>query len=755
MRRPLKLFLWLVLVNLSTVTAEEGLDITKVDIAQLATHAYGTELIFLENAHYTEHQSYKFEDFFWTGSGDGATEDNIWVSESPGVIYKTSTVVSTVFVETSKTPYNESTTPKALCTNDCDIPEPPSNEINPTPTQNEGNDGKSGRNHDHDGSDDDFLDAGRQFWLVTVLRSDGKDPAIVDLKNSLAKLYKVAFQRQQDQHLGLAPNRQKRAPIDQPVNVHIHKIDKQKLNGDDKIEVLYHVEVLGKPVDAYTAANDMKLVTDDEVQKALGYPFLIKAEPYLKASEPMSLSGARNTWFVIGASIMGILLLLLVLAFLILGFAKRNVTSPKTSALGIDNRRHIFERGVGPENKGLVQDGDSITQERNKDSPTYINFDNQHTNAGLVLRVASSASVTSSSSSSLDISPLMSLSKKRKTPRKPTRPRAALNKTVPLNMSMRKFPPEVFDSDSGTSRKDESPDFEENMDPGVMSPKSYLSMPSVRSFPRTNMPEPLAKVLEPVSVTHLDMPNDEVEYSNERRYGSEYMVRHGSVGTVEDPGVIGPAVWNMHCERLKHGVSVDQGISDLKDGQTNGNIARMRKRFHDLLDDTFSLFGSSRKGSPVKLTAENRSTSINIEVKSHSAIETRPDEPESNPIIRPRPKTTGAKNPEPHSSGPSCAWSSTAPSPLIRPVSAAPILPSAASSNASSRVPTAPGIDSGLRRMSSGALGSSENLPRVNVDHVLAEGRFRPSDPAISVIEAIKSEIERVSLPGSTTDLNR
>lgn len=72
--------------------------------------------------------------------------------------------------------------------------------------------------------------------------------------------------------------RQKRAPTDKPVNVYIHEVNKQKVDGEDKIEVLYHVEVLGEPVDAYTAANDMTLVTDDEVRKELGYPFVIKAE---------------------------------------------------------------------------------------------------------------------------------------------------------------------------------------------------------------------------------------------------------------------------------------------------------------------------------------------------------------------------------------------------------------------------------------------------------------------------------------------
>lgn len=44
---------------------------------------------------------------------------------------------------------------------------------------------------------------------------------------------------------------------------------------------------------------------------------------------------------------------------------------------------------------------------------------------------------------------------------------------------------------------------------------------------------------------------------------------------------------------------MDEGIEDFK---YSSSVARMRKRFHDLLDDTFSLFGS-RRGSPVPTEA--------------------------------------------------------------------------------------------------------------------------------------------------------
>lgn len=75
----------------------------------------------------------------------------------------------------------------------------PEGKIEPSPTIVPTDTIKENQNNENKGSgeedDDDFFDADRQFWLVTVLKSDGKDPIITDLKNSLAKLYKTAFQR--------------------------------------------------------------------------------------------------------------------------------------------------------------------------------------------------------------------------------------------------------------------------------------------------------------------------------------------------------------------------------------------------------------------------------------------------------------------------------------------------------------------------------------------------------------------------------
>lgn len=59
------------------------------------------------------------------------------------------------------------------------------------------------------------------------------------------------------------------------------------------------------------------------------------------------------------------------------------------------------------------------------------------------------------------------------------------------------------------------------------------------------------------------------------------------------------------------------GAEEKPDDARLSNNTRMRKRFHDLLDETFSLFGSRRE-SPIE---EGRP--VSLEVKSHSAMTNR------------------------------------------------------------------------------------------------------------------------------------
>lgn len=75
------------------------------------------------------------------------------------------------------------------------------------------------------------------------------------------------------------------------------------------------------------------------------------------------------------------------------------------------------------------------------------------------------------------------------------------------------------------------------------------------------------KVLEPVSVLHLDMSDDVIDNAlpdNSVRKDIG-LLRHGSMGAGEDPGVIGPVVWHMHRERLQHGISFSYLITKILD----------------------------------------------------------------------------------------------------------------------------------------------------------------------------------------------
>lgn len=112
----------------------------------------------------------------------------------------------------------------------------------------------------------------------------------------------------------------------------------------------------------------------------------------MKETEPQSLSTSNNTWIFIGVSIVGLLILLLIIAFFTLGVTKRK---RQAANVGLENRKHIFERGVGHENKGFVEEG-GRRQRHNEESPTYINFRNQRNGP----KASGSRSQSSMSSSS-------------------------------------------------------------------------------------------------------------------------------------------------------------------------------------------------------------------------------------------------------------------------------------------------------------------------------------------------------------------
>lgn len=127
-------------------------------------------------------------------------------------------------------------------------------------------------------------------------------------------------------------------------------------------------------------------------------------------------------------------------------------------------------------------------------------------------------------------------------------------------------PPEPYDQEIlNVLRKEQH----HQHSPGSGSIGSFLSMASVRSFPKCSVPEPLSRVLEPVSVTHLDHTEESSDSSRKPAIvGAKYKSMEPSKNTTRlakqfeieavadahlcrsqsdgaDPGVIGPAVWKF------------------------------------------------------------------------------------------------------------------------------------------------------------------------------------------------------------------
>ncbi|ETN65903.1 hypothetical protein AND_002319 [Anopheles darlingi] len=221
---------------------------------------------------------------------------------------------------------------------------------------------------------------------------------------------------------------------------------------------------------------------------------------------------------------------------------------------------------------------------------------------------------------------------------------------------------------------------------------SYLSMASVKSFPRCFVPEPLSRVLEPVTMTHLDQSDvyaDGVKSSGPdtaatSQYNTDtevHLARSQSDGA--DPGVVGPIVWQMHKKEM------EEITSPLRDPVVT------RNRFEGLLEGAIQLY--EEEEGPER--EEEQKNSIPLpgvirpcETRGKSALVVRETSRASSATIRPVTAAPGRKvdhshdhhlapgSPMPHGgrggpgggAGAGAAWSSGTHSPMVRPMSAGP-----------------------------------------------------------------------------------
>ncbi|XP_046971073.1 uncharacterized protein LOC124538115 [Vanessa cardui] len=461
-----------------------------------------------------------------------------------------------------------------------------------------------------------------------------------------------------------------------PVQVHIQNITESS----GSVQIVYVVLVGGRAVPAAVAARDMRLVRDAEVARELGAAVTTKAEPaYLKAAE--GLEGEAGTG-VRGAELWALAVgsvaaLLLVLALLLLLCVARRRKSMKSAASLRAYRTEMIRESERNQMKQINDDKDAklvsvVSPSRTRPS-------------SVLLPIYRAGSASGSSTSSSGVSEVAAALRRRQ--KKPHALRMPQKKRVGTTDSLL----EAAGVDSSDSGQRSSPP----------TPTSYLSMPSVSAFPRGNMVEPLSKILEPVSVRHLDIDSPpsspkqtRLSQANvvPRRQMPSQLVRLGSID--KDPGVIGPLVWDLHCQRIKDVSKPSSPARSTASACKEPSSSRMRRRFNELMDDAFTLFGSASSAN------------------SHETFTIDKQDSQEKNVLQARNRDVRV----PHSAGPGRVRAGADAAP--RPRTAA----WHAHAHSTPRLPA----------------------PVVNTTLITAEGRLAPDDPALPLISAIKSEIQRI-----------
>ncbi|KAK3929883.1 UPF0606 protein, partial [Frankliniella fusca] len=873
----------------------------------------------------TVQRTYRLEDFLWTGSGDGEVAPSPRPYDGTPVlalttttVYRTTTATTTVLA----TPTPLYTTSLIITS----VPRSPVLPINPTasfPWPGEGSVPSTaspypspswtllnGSPQDPDEAFDDSL-PGPRYWLVTVLKAnDTQDWHLATdlLESRLARLYKAAFLRQQERHLGIvnasalaALARLRRAP--DVVRVTVHNVTTLHRGGGGAApgaaRLLYWVRVRGRPVPAATAAHDMRLISDYEMAAELGLPIITKAEPYLHAPVPLAARGrSRDAWLLVGAAGCGVALLLLLLALAGAALSQRSraarrrrrVTgsaSASASSGGVaapdqhgrhgaaNRRRRLFH---GRDNKGFEPDErhhhhhhhhHHQQHKRDKSSPGFLGVAGASASGprggGSGLSGSGSGSRSSfSCASSCSGSGSGSSSDAALVRRRGPGPgpglhqgqqqqgshqhgrhqhhqalhhavNSALVDTLHLTEDDVVTPhprgtsvavgPSAAAPGGQDARVHEVDGASSPSAPARRaSPNSYLSMPSVKQFPRgASMPEPLTMDLDPVCISHLDgedslervtvsppvpahahtrpilrpPPPRKAVTAPVRAPPTAVMppqlqpplpapeqraaVRHSSLEG--DPGVLGPVVWGLRCQRVTSagsggsatatatatGSPSDGSGSPPGTGPAGTQAGRMRRRFHELLDDAFSLFAGSRSASrsasqgsqdgddstsssssspppPAPPAAGLQLSSVLGHVLPGPPPEHRVQSAVLRPVrvplgdVAPRPKTsvTDARRPSTASGnstgggaggaagGPRGAWGSD--QAVARPLSAGPF--------------HRPQLPDGSIGASVGSL-----TPRIDTAVILADARLPLHDPAVPLIAAIKHELSKFGAP--------
>ncbi|XP_037505444.1 uncharacterized protein LOC119381750 [Rhipicephalus sanguineus] len=181
-----------------------------------------------------------------------------------------------------------------------------------------------------------------KYWIRTVMRIERYNHSNTEkLAKNLAFVYEKAFAQRHASRRGRRYTGRSMAV--QVVNL---SVDYK----DQLMSLVYTLSQEGKPVPAEIAVDAMSVVNETDMSRLLGYPVVVKAEPYVKPTKTESVS--RLAWIVAGVLVS---IFALVLLFLVL-YCKccrpkvhRSPFSDSGSvrSYGRANRRKMFEESAG------------------------------------------------------------------------------------------------------------------------------------------------------------------------------------------------------------------------------------------------------------------------------------------------------------------------------------------------------------------------------------------------------------------------
>ncbi|EGI66030.1 PREDICTED: uncharacterized protein LOC105145483 [Acromyrmex echinatior] len=458
-----------------------------------------------------------------------------------------------------------------------------------------------------------------------------------------------------------------------------------------------------------------------EVALELGAPVIVQSEPYLKESRPLALSRRRDAWLLIGAAGAGIVLLIFVLVGLILAAKRKRahsaVVAPPNKSI-LKKEREYATATSGLDNTAfstseteIKTDGTSQRQTPRTLSRTPITPD---TPDSLELGIHEVSSDDDEEPKKTRGSVLWSTQK-----HAAKKTRASHGKMMRANAMDRAESPDSLTDHIETLESLEN-GYAKHKEESTASPRSYLSMPSCKQFPSMRSVEPLSRVLEPVMIRHLDIDSPElVRHNRSDNIDDTFLTRTSSAS--KDPGAIGPIVWNLRKQIFStEGNGTSETDADGVYHLPSGPVGRARKRLHELLEDSFSLFGSR----DVKIKEQRPSQPITVARTADTLAilsETRGKSAHVSPVTTP----TMEMKTRPRTSLPRRGLDED-------------ILETGQIESINSRGAW------GSRPLSAGPF-HRPNLPEVDTRRILTDSRLSPEDPAVPLIASIKKELEKFS----------